>query len=180
MVEKIIISGFGGQGIILAGKMLAYVGMIEGKQVSHIPSYGAEMRGGTANCSVIISDEEIASPMVPHPTTLIVMNKPSLAKFEKAVVSRGNLFVNRSLIEVKPEREDLRIFYVPANNLAEEAGSGRAANMVMLGAFIAATGAVSKEDVKESLPKLISRRNIQLNEVNIRAIDMGYDFVKSL
>ena len=121
MREKIIIAGFGGQGIIMAGKLIAYAGMVEGKFVSHIPSYGVEMRGGTANCSVIISDTEVASPLVSHPTTLVAMNQPSLDKFEETVVEGGNIFINKSLIERKIERNDVNVFYVPANNIAEEA-----------------------------------------------------------
>ncbi|HEB30013.1 MAG TPA: 2-oxoacid:ferredoxin oxidoreductase subunit gamma [Spirochaetes bacterium] len=179
MTEKLIIAGFGGQGVILAGKLLAYGGMIDGFNVSHIPSYGVEMRGGTANCAVIISDKDVASPLVSHPTSLIVMNKPSLDKFESAVVQDGNIFVNESLIERKVERDDVKVFYVPANKLAEEAGNGRASNMVMIGAFIAGTGVVTKENVKNSLTEVISRRNIKYNEVNYRAFDMGFDYVKN-
>ena len=178
MTEKIIIAGFGGQGVILAGKLIAYTGMIEGKFVSHIPSYGAEMRGGTANCSVIVSDKEISSPLISKPTTLIVMNPPSLQKFESRVVENGKIFVNSSLIDDKVKREDVEVYYVPSNDIAEKAGSGRASNMVMVGAFIAVTGIVDKDEVKNSLPNVISKRNLKYNEINFKAIDMGYDFVK--
>ena len=176
MTEKIIIAGFGGQGVILAGKILAYAGMIEGKYVSHIPAYGAEMRGGTANCSVVVSDREVASPLVPKPTSLIAMNQPSLEKFEAVVVPGGKIFVNESLIPVKSKRTDVEIFYIPANNLAEEAGSGKASNMVMMGAFIAATGAVDAGDFKKSVPAVVSARNLKLNEINLKAFDLGYGF----
>jgi 2-oxoglutarate ferredoxin oxidoreductase subunit gamma len=179
MIERVIISGFGGQGVILAGKLLAYAGMIEGKHVSHIPSYGVEMRGGTANCAVIISDLEVASPLVPHPKSLIVMNKPSLVKFEPLVIPEGRIFVNESLIDQKVERTDTETYYIPANNIAEEAGSGRASNMVMVGAWIAVTGMLSIEDVKESLGKVVSERNIKYNDINKRAIDMGFEYVKN-
>ncbi|MCD6396421.1 MAG: 2-oxoacid:acceptor oxidoreductase family protein [Spirochaetaceae bacterium] len=178
MTERIIIAGFGGQGVILAGKLLAYTGMIEGKYVSHIPSYGAEMRGGTANCSVIISDREISSPLISKPTTIIVMNPPSLFKFEENVLSNGKVFVNSSLIDDKVKRDDVDIYYVPANDIAEKAGSGRASNMVMVGAFIGVTEIVEKENVKNSLSNVISKRNLKFNEINFKAIDMGYDFVK--
>ena len=178
MREKIIIAGFGGQGIIMAGKLIAYAGMVEGKFVSHIPSYGVEMRGGTANCSVIISDTEVASPLVPHPTTLVAMNQPSLDKFEETVVEGGNIFINKSLIERKIKRNDVNVFYVPANNIAEDAGSGRASNMAMIGAFIAVTGVPAKEDVKISLPEVISKRNIKYLEINYKALDMGFDYIK--
>ena len=179
MTEKIIIAGFGGQGIILAGKLLAQAGMLEGKYVSHIPSYGVEMRGGTANCSVVISDSEVASPVITHPTTLIVMNQPSLEKYEEFVAPGGNILINESLINMKAKRGDLRAFYVPANNLAEEAGSGKAGNMVMVGAFIAVTAALSLEDVRKSLAEVVSRRNVKLNEINLKALDLGYRCVES-
>ena len=178
MIERIIIAGFGGQGVILAGKLLAYTGMVEGKHVSHIPSYGVEMRGGTANCAVIVSDKEVASPLVPYPTSLVVMNKPSLDKFEEKVQPEGKILVNTSLIERKVKREDIRVFYIPANNIAEKAGSGRASNMVMIGAWIAVTDMLEKEHVKNSLGEVISKRNIKYNEINYKAIDMGYDFIK--
>ncbi len=173
-----IIAGFGGQGVILAGKLIAHAGMIEGKYVSHIPSYGAEMRGGTANCSVIVSDDEVASPLVGHPTTIIIMNRPSLDKFEKMVVDGGNVFINESLIDRKAQRTDVNVYYIPANDFAEKAGSGRASNMVMVGAFVATTGAVSLDDVKESLSEVVSKRNIKFNDINIKALDMGYEYVK--
>jgi len=178
MTEKIIIAGFGGQGVILAGKLLAYTGMIEGKFVSHIPSYGAEMRGGTANCSVIISDREIASPLISKPTTIIVMNPPSLTKFEERVIEKGKIFINSSLIDDKVKRNDTDVYYVPSNDIAEKAGSGRSSNMVMVGAYIAVTEILDKENVKNSLPYVISKRNLKYNEINFRAIDMGYDFAK--
>jgi 2-oxoglutarate ferredoxin oxidoreductase subunit gamma len=175
--EKIIIAGFGGQGVIMAGKLIAYAGMLEGKFVSHIPSYGVEMRGGTANCSVIVSDTEVASPLVPHPTTLIAMNQPSLDKFEGLVVPGGNIFINKSLIDRKVERSDVNVYYVPANNIAEEAGSGRAANLAMIGAFIAVTGVASKDGVKNSLSEVISKRNLKYLDINYKAFDMGFDLV---
>lgn len=178
MTERVIIAGFGGQGVILAGKLLAYTGMVEGKNVSHIPSYGVEMRGGTANCAVIISDQEIASPLVVHPTSLIVMNKPSLLKFEDRVKPGGRIVVNESLIDRKVERSDVTVFYVPANNIAEEAGSGRSSNMVMIGAWLAVTGLLSQNGIKKSLPEVVSKRNLRYNDVNERALDMGCEYVK--
>ncbi len=178
MTEKVIVAGFGGQGVILAGKLIANAGMIEGKSVSHIPSYGAEMRGGTANCSVMVSDREIASPFIFHPTSILVMNKPSLDKFEPAVMEDGVVLINESLIERKAERDDVRAFYVPANKLAEEAGSGRASNMIMLGAFCAVVGVVDLDSIKRSLPALVSARNIKYNEINVRALDMGFSYAR--
>ena len=179
MTEKLIIAGFGGQGVILAGKLIAYAGMLEGKNVSHIPSYGVEMRGGTANCNVTVSDRAVGSPFVPHPSTLVVMNKPSLDKFEQTVRSGGNVFINSSLIDRESERDDVRVFYVPANNIAEKAGSGRASNMAIVGAVIAVTEIVTLTSIKRSLPEVVSKRNIKYNEINIKAIDMGYEFIKN-
>ncbi len=179
MTEKIIIAGFGGQGIILAGMLLAYTGMIEGKHVSHIPSYGAEMRGGTANCSVIVSDDEITSPIISNPTTLIVMNLPSLLKFEEKVIKNGNIFVNSSLIENKVSRDDVNTYYIPANELAEEAGSGKVANMIMIGGFIGVTGLLKMENIKESLSAVVSRRNLRFNPINMKALDMGFEYILS-
>jgi 2-oxoglutarate ferredoxin oxidoreductase subunit gamma len=178
MIERIIIAGFGGQGVILAGKLIAYSGMVEGKNVSHIPSYGAEMRGGTANCAVIVSDRDVASPLVPHPTSLMVMNKPSLDKFEKTVMPGGLILVNESLIDRRVEREDVDVYYVPANKIAEEAGSGRSSNMVMIGAWLAATGHLSRDTVKNSLKEVVSKRNIKYNDINVKALDMGYEYIK--
>jgi 2-oxoglutarate ferredoxin oxidoreductase subunit gamma len=180
MTEKMIIAGFGGQGIILAGKLIAYAGMMEGLSVSHIPSYGAEMRGGTANCSVIVSDGEVASPLVPHPSTVVVMNAPSLAKFGSRVVAGGKLFINQSLIDVKSDRDDVTVYYVPANNIAEEAGSGRSSNMAMVGALIAATGILPLETIKRSLSEVVSKRNMRFNDINVKALDMGFAHIKKM
>jgi 2-oxoglutarate ferredoxin oxidoreductase subunit gamma len=179
MLEKMIIAGFGGQGVILAGKLLAYAGMLEGKEVSHIPSYGVEMRGGTANCNVTLSDNPVGSPFVPHPTTLVAMNRPSLDKFEKTIKSGGNLFINSSLIDREARRDDVRVFYVPANNIAENAGSARAINMAIVGAVIAVTEIVSLDSVKRSLPEVVSKRNIKFNDINIKAIDLGFEYIKN-
>jgi 2-oxoglutarate ferredoxin oxidoreductase subunit gamma len=180
MTEKIIIAGFGGQGIILAGKLIAHAGMLEGRYVSHIPSYGVEMRGGTANCSVIVSDREVASPLIPHPTTLIVMNQPSLEKFEETVIPGGKIFVNESLIDRKIGRKDVEAYYIPANNIAEESGSGRASNMAMIGAYISVTKVIAKDVVKKSIPEVLSKRNLQLLDVNFRAFDTGHAYIGKL
>jgi 2-oxoglutarate ferredoxin oxidoreductase subunit gamma len=176
MTEKIIIAGFGGQGIILAGKILAYAGMIEGKNVSHFPAYGAEMRGGTANCSVVVSDRPVASPIITKPTSLIAMNRPSLEKYVNMVVPGGRVFVNASLIPVKVKRSDVEVSYIPANNLAEEAGSGKASNMAIMGAYIAATGVVSPDTFKKSIPEVVSARNAKLMDINLKAFDLGYGY----
>ncbi|MFH1234585.1 MAG: 2-oxoacid:acceptor oxidoreductase family protein [Candidatus Diapherotrites archaeon] len=152
MEEKIISAGFGGQGVLLIGKILALAGMSEGRHVSWVPSYGPEMRGGTANCTVIISSEEISSPLAPMPDSMIIMNKPSLEAFEPLLKKGGLLVMNSSLIDVKPKRSDINVFAVPANDIAEkDVGSAKAANIVMLGAYAALSGAVSMDSVKKAL-----------------------------
>lgn len=133
-MERMIFAGFGGQGIMVMGKILAYAGMLEGKNVTWLPSYGPEMRGGTANCNVVVSEKEVASPIVTKATTVVVMNKPSMEKFEKRVATGGILFVNSSLIDVKSTRTDIDVYYIPATELAEELGDIEAANMILLGA----------------------------------------------
>lgn len=180
MTEKLLIAGFGGQGVILAGKLIANAGMLEGKYVSHIPSYGVEMRGGTANCSVVVSDREVASPFVLHPTTLIVMNEPSLDKFEASTIPGGSIFINDSLVARRVKRKDVSAYYIPANNFAEKAGSGKASNMVMIGALVAVTNLISVDNFKRSLPEVVSQRNIKYNEINLQAFDMGYEYGKSI
>ena len=132
MTEQIIIAGFGGQGVMSMGQLLAYAGMLEGKNVSWLPSYGPEMRGGTANCNVIITDDMVASPIVTQASAVIALNKPSLDKFENAVIPGGMLFVNSSLIDRKSMRGDIEAFYIPANEIADELGSSKVANTVVL------------------------------------------------
>ena len=135
MFEGVLIAGFGGQGVLSTGQLLAYAGMVEGKHVAWIPSYGPEMRGGTANCGVSVSTTPISSPVVSEPTVLIAMNRPSLEKFEPWVVPGGLIMVNSSLIKIKVKRTDVRIIYVPANDLAEELGNSKVANNIILGAL---------------------------------------------
>jgi len=175
MREGIFFAGFGGQGIILAGRVVCLAAMREGLHVSHIPSYGAEMRGGTANCSVVVSDEEIASPLVPYPDTCVVMNTPSLVKFQSIVRPGGLLIWNESLVDVKPDRADIEILAVRANDIAEEAGSYRSANMVMLGALLKRRPAVASMDaVLAVLDQAVSARHRELNQVNRKALADGY------
>jgi 2-oxoglutarate ferredoxin oxidoreductase subunit gamma len=174
--EGIFFAGFGGQGIILAGKVVCLAAMGEGKHVSHIPSYGAEMRGGTANCSVIVSDEEIASPLVPRPSICIVMNKPSLLKFQSIVIAGGLLIWNESLIDVAPERTDVEVLAVRANEIAEAVGSYKSANMVMLGALLKRKPAITSLDaVMGVLDQAVSMRHREQNEVNRKALVKGHD-----
>ncbi len=176
MYEGLFFAGFGGQGIILAGKIVCLAAMAEGKHVSHIPSYGAEMRGGTANCSVVVSDDEIASPLVPNPSVCIVMNKPSLLKFQSMVQPGGLLLWNESLIDLAPARADIEILAVKANEIAEAAGSYRAANMVMLGALLKRKKDIaSLEAVINVLGVAVSARHRELNDVNRKALTGGYE-----
>ncbi|MCK4241049.1 MAG: 2-oxoacid:acceptor oxidoreductase family protein, partial [Candidatus Atribacteria bacterium] len=151
MLEEVVIAGFGGQGVMLIGRLLAYAGMLEGKNVAWMPSYGPEMRGGTANCTVIISSEEIASPVVPYPKSIIVMNKPSLDKFEPNVKKEGLIILNDSLIDQKVSRNDLSIVRVPANDVANELGNLKVANMVVLGAYVKKSGVVKLDTIFKAL-----------------------------
>ena len=176
MYEGIFFAGFGGQGIILAGKIVCLAAMGEGKHVSHIPSYGAEMRGGTANCSVVVSDDEIASPLVPHPGVCLVMNKPSLLKFQSIVKPGGLLIWNASLIDIAPERTDIEVLAVHANEIAEAAGSYKSANMVMLGALLRRRPSIATMNaVLAVLDEAVSARHRELNQVNRKALAGGYE-----
>lgn len=175
MTRKIIIAGFGGQGIILSGKLLAYCAMIENKEVTHIPSYGPEMRGGTCNCSVIISDEPIASPIIINSDITLIMNQQSKNKFEEKCKKDSIIFINSSLIEEKVKRKDLKAYYVDATNLAEKSGSVKSANMIMLGALAKATDIVKLNTLIDSLPKIISSRNKALIDINANALKKGHE-----
>ncbi len=176
MYEGIFIAGFGGQGVILAGRIICLAAMAEGKHVSHIPAYGAEMRGGTANCSVVVSDEQIASPLVHRPSVCIVLNTPSLIKFQPIVRKGGLLIWNTSLIDVTPDRTDIEILPVAANDIAEAAGSYKAANMAVLGALLARRPSIASLDaVVARLDEAVSARHRELNEINRRALAKGYE-----
>lgn len=178
MLEQNIFAGFGGQGVLLMGQLLAYAGMLEDKEVSWLPSYGPEMRGGTANCSVVISDEPVASPVVTKASTVVAMNRPSLDKFEDAVLPGGMLFINSSIIDKKPTRTDIKVYYVPCNEIAEELGNGRVANMVMLGAYIALTKCVDIESVLDALLHKLGEKKAHLIPMNRDALNRGADSVK--
>jgi len=173
MTNEIIIAGFGGQGALLIGEMIAHAGMNEGKNVSWLPSYGPEMRGGTANCSVIISNEPVGSPIVTEADAAIVMNKPSLDKFESYLKPGGKLFINSSLIEKKASRTDITVYYIPANEIAAGLGNTRVANMVMLGAYIASSQTVSKENIMELITEAFGAKKAHLVAVNEMALDEG-------
>jgi 2-oxoglutarate ferredoxin oxidoreductase subunit gamma len=178
MLEEVIIAGFGGQGVMLMGRLLAYAGMLEGKNVAWMPSYGPEMRGGTANCTVIISSEEIASPVVPYPMSIIVMNKPSLDKFEPTVQKDGLIIINESLIDQKVKRDDVRIVRVPANDIANELGNLRVANMVALGTYVKKSGVVKLKTIFKALEKALAGRNQKLIDLNKKALKQGKELVK--
>ncbi len=172
---KIKVAGFGGQGILLLGLVLAQAGMLEEYHVSWLPSYGPEMRGGTANCHVNISEFEIASPLVSIPTALLVMNRPSLEKFEPTVKSGGLIIYDSSLIDIEPSRKDVEVIAVPATKIADDIGSTKVANMVMLGAYIGYTGILTKESVFDALDIVVKRK--ELNELNRKAIEAGIEYV---
>ena len=178
MLHEIIIAGFGGQGVMSMGQLLSYSGMIEGKYVSWLPSYGPEQRGGTANASVVISDEEVGSPVISYPTAAIVLNKPSFDKFEPLVLPGGVLIVNTSLIEAKSKRTDITIIEVPASEIANELGEPRIANSVILGAFIEYSKAVSQDSIIESLKKVLPERRHNLIPINQKALEKGAELVK--
>lgn len=178
MEERITIAGFGGQGVMAIGQLLTYAGMIEDKHVSWLPSYGPEMRGGTANCGVIVSDQDVGSPVVLDASTAIVMNKPSLDKFESTVLEDGRLFINSSLIDQKAERDDIEVYYIPANETADELGNGRVANMVMLGAYLEATKPVKVESILEGFTKVFGESKSHLLPINEKALEKGAELVR--
>jgi 2-oxoglutarate ferredoxin oxidoreductase subunit gamma len=178
--EEIIIAGFGGQGIILAGKLLAQTAMKAGKEVTYMPSYGAEVRGGTANCMVVISENKIACPVVGRPDSLIVLNKASLNKFAPRIKSGGLLIMNSSLIDVYPELDDsIEIVLVPADELAVELGSPKSTNMVALGAYLQKRGHLSSEAAAQNLPDVLAGRHHQTLPLNIKALHKGSEYVSN-
>jgi 2-oxoglutarate ferredoxin oxidoreductase subunit gamma len=175
MTTKVIMAGFGGQGVVLMGTLLSYSAMVEGKHTTFFPSYGAEMRGGTANCSVVVSDDEIASPVVNQPDCIVAMNIASLEKFEGRVKPGGTIFVNSSLVDRKVERDDVDEVRIPANDIAEELGNARAANMVILGGLLKKTGAVKVDAVIGCLEKVLSERAMALLDLNKKALRRGFE-----
>lgn len=174
MLIKTVFAGFGGQGVLSMGLNLAQAALLEGKNVTYLPSYGAEVRGGTANCTVAISDEEIASPVASSPEFLVAMNQPSMVRFQNQIQSGGVLFINSSLIETEISRGDVDIVKVPANSIAEQLGSLRSANMVMLGAFTKNSNIVSITSVIEGLKSALKKKQ-KLIAVNTKALMAGYD-----
>ncbi len=178
MYEGIFFAGFGGQGVILAGKIVCLAAMGEGKHVSHIPSYGAEMRGGTANCSVVVSDEEIASPVASEPEYLVAMNQPSFARFHGILQAGGLLCANSSLVNTDSARSDIEILAIPTSELAEGIGTIKVANMVMLGALVRASNMISYDAMLENLPLILGEGKAKLLELNAQALALGYSYAK--
>ena len=173
-MQNIIIAGFGGQGVLSLGQFIAYSAMYEGKNVTWLPSYGPEMRGGTANCSVVVSDEPVASPIIAFLDTLIAMNKPSLDKFVDKVKPGGLIIVNSSIIKDKVKRTDVKVCYINANELSLQAGNTKTANIVVLGAFMKQTGLFAKEDVIKSIEKIFAKKP-KVIPMNIKAFEIGYE-----
>ena len=171
--KNIILSGFGGQGILFAGKFLAYKGMVEEKEVSWLPSYGPEMRGGTASCSVIVSDEKVGSPIITNPNVLIAMNLPSLDKFESTVEKGGIIICDSTLIERKVERDDVTVYYVPATKLASDNGFPTLANMIIVGKLLNVLGEDKPEDIEAVLKKIIPAKRAAMAESNLKALQIG-------
>ena len=178
MLIKTIFSGFGGQGVIMMGYLLATAGMYEEKNVTCLPSYGAEVRGGTANCTVVISTEEIASPVASEPEFAVLMNNPSLFRFQNEVQSGGTILLNSSMIDSRPVRGDLEIFEIPINDLAKKFPGNRVANMIMLGAFLKKSGLVSLETMARVLKDTFGNRNPAVLKSNRSALQLGYDFLE--
>ena len=178
MTFETIMAGFGGQGLLFSGKVLAHAALIEGKELSWLPSYGPEMRGGTCNCSVIVSDEPVGSPIIAHPNVLMVMNEPSLDKFEETVAPGGVMFIDSSLVERKAKRTDIEAVYIPATEMAKEMQAPSLANMVLLGAIVAKTGCVECKTLAEALKETISARKANLLDLNIKAVEAGIKFIK--
>ena len=172
-----VIAGFGGQGILFAGKLLVYTGLLKDKQVSWLPSYGPEMRGGTANCSVVISDTPVGSPIVVSPNLLVAMNLPSLDKFEDAVLPGGSIFIDSSLISRKSTRSDCKVFYIPATNMAIENSLPGLANMIIMGKMFKELGEFTLDDVKAALEKTVPASKTALIEKNLNAISLGYNYI---
>lgn len=178
--EKVICAGFGGQGVMSMGQLLAYAGMLEERFVTWMPSYGPEMRGGTAYCSVMLSDTPVGSPIVTNNASCaIVMNLPSFRKFEKTVLPGGVLLVNSSMVDEKCSRKDVKVHYIPANDLALECGNKQAANMIMLGAYLAISKIASSDSIIEAFKKVFGKKARKLIPLNIEALRRGMESVQA-
>ena len=173
---QILIAGFGGQGVLFAGKFLANKGMYEKVQVSWLPSYGPEMRGGTANCNVILSDEPIGSPIITVPDVLLAMNLPSLQKYVDTVATGGEIYVDSTLIDEKVKRNDVKVYYIPATKLAKDSKMDKLANMIMVGALLQNNSELSFDGTKGVLEKLIPPKKAEMLDFNLRAMEIGKDY----
>ena len=177
MTKKTVFSGFGGQGVLMMGYMAAVSAMKDGKNVTYLPAYGAEVRGGTANCTVVVSDEEIFSPVASSPDYAVIMNKPSLIKYEASIKEGGVIILNSSLVDTVPSRDDIELVKVPANDMAKELGSDRTINMIMLGAFVAKTGITTLDSVMAALAEKVGSKKTALMELNRKGLDRGAEYV---
>ena len=175
---EILIAGFGGQGILFSGKFLAYKGLLEGIQVSWLPSYGPEMRGGTANCNVILSDTPVGSPIITTPDVLIAMNLPSLEKYVSTVKAGGQIYVDSSLIDAKVERDDVDVFYIPATQMAKDEGIASLANMIIIGHLLENHPELSFIGTDEVVEKLVPPKKAALKELNMKALNLGKSYNK--
>lgn len=176
--QEIVIAGFGGQGILSAGRLLAYAGMLENRNVSWVPSYGPEMRGGTANCHVIISEEPVGSPILNSATVLIAMNGPSLDKFENMVKKGGIIITDSSLVERSPKRSDVEVYEIPATKMASDMGNLTYANIILLGKLIEATKVVAKESFKKALEQVLPEKYRHMIPEEIEALEKGMNYIK--
>ena len=173
---QMLIAGFGGQGILFAGKFLAYNGLLEDLQVSWLPSYGPEMRGGTANCNVILSDDPVGSPIINEPDVLIAMNLPSLEKYVNTVVPGGQIYIDSTLISAKVERDDVQVFYIPATQMAKDAGVSTLANMIIMGHVLQNNSELSFDGTEVTVKKLVPAKKAELVELNMKALEAGRDY----
>ena len=178
MTKNILIAGFGGQGALSIGKNLVEAGLAEGLNVTWAPSYGPEMRGGTANCSVVVSDKMVGSPVFTYSNDLIAMNGPSLDKFAPNVLEGGLIFINSSVVSYTYEREGVKVYYIPSDDIANELGNGKVSNMVMLGAYVGATGIVKPETIEKMIEEIFTGKKAKLVPLNIEAFHRGMDLVK--
>jgi 2-oxoglutarate ferredoxin oxidoreductase subunit gamma len=180
MTKKTVFSGFGGQGVLMMGYVLAVSAMRDGKEVTYLPSYGAEVRGGTANCTVVVSDEEIFSPVASSPDYAVIMNNPSLIKYEGMIKEGGTIILNSNLVVTVPPRNDLEIVKVPANDIAKELGSERTINMIMLGAFVAKTKITSLDSIMKGLAEIVKGKKAGVMQLNRKGLDKGAEYASKI
>lgn len=177
-MKKVIFSGFGGQGVLMMGISLAQTAMNQGYHVTYLPAYGAEMRGGTANCTVAVAEEEIASPVASQPDFLVVMNAPSLFSFQNKVAHRGSIFINSSIVIERPSRKDVLAYTIPCGDMARDLESPRVANVIMMGAFIQKTGIVNADIYLQTLESIMGGKKKSIAELNRKAFIAGFDYIK--